>query len=100
MDLQGYKVVRYTIILLNRPSKAMNNFQSCEYLVAPLIARSAVIMAASVWIVLFAVSLIVVRYIKVLTTAKKESQKSINWNQSSIKTWYQNLKNSRSNEDV
>ena len=39
------------------------------------------IMAAIIWIAHFAVSLR--RYTKVLTTAKKENQKSINWYQSS-----------------
>ena len=44
------------------------------------------IMATIICIVLFAVSLRIVRYTKVLTIAKKENQKSINWYQSSSKS--------------
>ena len=43
-------------------------------------------MAAIIWIAFFAISLRIVRYTKVLTTAKKENQKSINWYQSSSKS--------------
>ena len=51
-----------------------------SYLVALVTAISAVRIATAVWIALLKTSSIVARYTKVLTTAMKESQKSINWN--------------------
>lgn len=51
-----------------------------SYLVALVAAIKAVRIATAVWIALLKTSSIVARYTKVLTTAMKESQKSINWN--------------------
>lgn len=53
---------------------------SISYLVLFVAAMRAVRIATAVWIALLKTSSMVARYTKVLTTAMKESQKSINWN--------------------
>lgn len=53
---------------------------SISYLVLFDAAMRAVRIATAVWIALLKTSSMVARYTKVLTTAMKESQKSINWN--------------------
>jgi len=51
---------------------------SSIYLVALVAAKRAVRIATVVWIALLYTSSMVARYTKVLTTAMKESQKSMN----------------------
>lgn len=79
---------RPAVAWLNSNNNFLNSYIICirtmstsiSYLVAFVTAMRAVRIATAVWIALLKTSSMVARYTKVLTTAMKESQKSINWN--------------------
>lgn len=75
-SLNAYMLTPFT----KRIKQTWTMYNTSEYLVALVMAMRAVRMATTVWIVLLKASSMVGKYTKVLTTAMKDSQKSMNWN--------------------